>query len=154
MKKIILVLAVILVLAGFVVFQKIQSSSQMATTEPTSSSSPSSNTTSTNTPIATGGPSNSIYKDGTYTGQVASASQYGDIQVKIVISNGKILDVIFLQAPTSGGHTGEVTSMMEPILKQETIAAQSANVDVVSGATQDTEAFIQSLQSALDQAKS
>jgi uncharacterized protein with FMN-binding domain len=91
------------------------------------------------------------YKDGTYTGSVADAF-YGNLQVVAVIKNGAITDVTFPQAP-SGGHSGEVSAQALPILRQEAISAQSANVNIVSGATQDSQAFQQSMASALAQAK-
>ncbi len=146
MKKLILVAVVILALGGFIVFQK----TRMDTDDASLSTSPvATGTPGSATPVS----SNSKYKDGTYTGLVGSASQYGNIQVKVIITGGKITDIQYLQFPTGGGHTAEITALAQPALKQEAIAAQSANIDVVSGATQDTEGFIQSLQSALDQAK-
>lgn len=141
MKKIIAILAVIVVIAVFVVFQKIESpqDDKKVITKPTSQA------LQTTTPTVK-------YKDGTYTGNSVAASQYGNIQVKVIISGGKITDVQFLQFPNTPGHTTEVSTSVMPVLKQETIAAQSSNVDLVSGATQTTEGFIQTLQSALDQA--
>lgn len=110
--------------------------------EPTAATSP-----ATSTPTASTGQ----YKDGTYTGSVADAF-YGNLQITAVIKGGMIVDIQFPQAP-SGGNSTVVSNMAEPILKQEAIAAQSAHVDTVSGATQDTEAFNQSLAVALAQAK-
>ncbi len=92
------------------------------------------------------------YKNGTYTGIVADAF-YGNLQAAAVIKNGALTDITFPQYPTNG-HSAQVASQALPILKQEAIAAQSANVNVVSGATQDSQAFQQSLSSALAQAKS
>ena len=91
------------------------------------------------------------YKDGTYTGQPED-NPYGTVQIAVVISGGKISDVNFLQMPSGFGHTDEVTSAAEPLLKQSTLSAQSANIDFVSGATLTSQAFQQSLQTALDQA--
>lgn len=146
MKKVIIVLVIVLAIGGFLVFQKLQT--------PNDESLENNN----NIPVATGTPApntsgSTTYKDGSYTGAVGSASQYGDIQVKAIITGGKITDIQYLQFPMGGGHTAEVTAMAQPLLKQEAIAAQSANINTISGATQDTEGFIQSLQSALDQAK-
>jgi len=87
------------------------------------------------------------YKNGTYTGSVADAF-YGNLQVAAVIQGGALADVTFLQYP-SNGHSAQVSGQALPILKQEAIAAQSANVNVVSGATQISQAFEQSLGSAL-----
>jgi len=129
-KKIIVAAVIILAIGGFVLFQKKQ------------------------TPVDTTPSPNGVaaYKDGTYTG-LAIDVQYGIVQVKANISGGKITDVQFVQIPSGAGHTNEVSSTAGPILKQEAITAQSANVNAVSGATQTSQGFIQSLQSALDQAK-
>ncbi len=97
--------------------------------------------------------SSSPYKDGTYTGSAADAF-YGNIQVQAIISGGKITDVTFLQYPNEQSHSIEINQQADPVLTQETIQAQSAQVDIVSGATDTSQAFIQSLTSALDQAKS
>lgn len=92
------------------------------------------------------------YKDGSYTGNAADAF-YGNIQVQVTISGGKITDVVFLQYPNDRGTSVEINNQAMPMLKQEAIQAQSANVDGVSGATDTSQAFIQSLSSALNQAK-
>src|SRR5471030_3428136 len=74
------------------------------------------------------------YKDGSYTGDSIDVG-YGPVQAQIVVSGGKITDVNFLKMPSDQPHSVEVTNSSEPILKQETIQAQSAKVDSVSGAT-------------------
>ena len=93
-----------------------------------------------------------LYKDGTYTGVIADA-YYGNLQVKAIITNGKLTDVQFLQYPNDQPTSVQINTQAMPLWKQEVIQAQSAKVDVVSGATQSSSAFTQSLQSALDQAK-
>jgi len=90
-------------------------------------------------------------KDGTYTGQTVDVG-YGPVQVAVVVSGGRITNVEFLQMPMDMAHSQMVTSMAKPQLLQETINAQSSNVDIVSGATSTSEGYIQSLQSALSQA--
>jgi uncharacterized protein with FMN-binding domain len=102
----------------------------------------------TNTPGTPG----SLYKDGSYTGSVADA-QWGYIQVKAIISNGKITDVQFLQYPNERDRSIMINSYADPQLTSEAIAAQSANVDAITGATDTSQAFIQSLSDALSQAK-
>jgi len=92
------------------------------------------------------------YKNGSYTGSQADAL-YGTVQVKAVIQNGRLTDVQFLSQPTDRRRSQSINSQATPILKQEAIQAQSANVQAVSGATLTSEAFVQSLQSALSQAK-
>jgi uncharacterized protein with FMN-binding domain len=91
------------------------------------------------------------YKDGQYTGDVVS-NNYGDVQVEAIINGGKITDVQFLTYPNHAGHSQEISNYSMPLLKQEAIQAQSARVDIVSGATQTSESFIQSLSSALAKA--
>ncbi|HVZ11532.1 MAG TPA: FMN-binding protein [Patescibacteria group bacterium] len=92
------------------------------------------------------------YKDGQYTSEVGDAF-YGPLQFRLTVSGGRITDVTFLQTPNDRGTSIEINSQATPILKQETIAAQSATVDVVSGATQTSEAFQQLLKSTLNEAK-
>lgn len=92
------------------------------------------------------------YKDGTYTGNQADAF-YGNIQVQTVISNGKISDIQFIQYPNDRARSIAINTLAIPSLKQEAIQAQNANVNIVSGATDSSNAFIQSLSSALSQAK-
>jgi uncharacterized protein with FMN-binding domain len=91
------------------------------------------------------------YKNGTYTGSVADAF-YGNVQVQVTISGGRISDVQFLQYPNDRRTSQMINSQAMPILKQEAIQAQSAQVSGVSGATATSGAFIQSLGNALQQA--
>lgn len=88
------------------------------------------------------------YKDGTYTGIVTDA-YYGPYQVAAVIAGGKITDINFLQYPNDRGTSIAINTQAMPYLKQEAIQAQSAQVDIVGGATDSSRAFIQSLKSAL-----
>lgn len=91
------------------------------------------------------------YRNGTYTGSVADAF-YGNVQVQAVISGGRITDVIFLQYPNDRSTSIAINTQAMPYLKQEAIQAQSAQVDIVSGASDTSQAFQQSLTSALAQA--
>jgi uncharacterized protein with FMN-binding domain len=92
------------------------------------------------------------FKDGTYTGTTADAF-YGPLQVKATISGGKISDIEFIQYPNDRETSIQISNQSMPILKSEAIQNQTAKVDNVTGATQTSEAFVQTLQSALDQAK-
>lgn len=93
------------------------------------------------------------YKDGTYTGSVGSAAPYGQVQVSVTISGGKMTTIKILEAPQGQGTTDLLTSTTFPIMIKEAIANQSAHVDIVSGATQNTEGFNTSLSAALQQAQ-
>ena len=96
--------------------------------------------------------SNHKFKNGQFTGDVADA-YYGNVQVRITTSNDRITDVKFLDYPQDRGHSVEINNYAMPQLISEAITAQNANVDTVSGATATSGAFIQSLQSAINQAK-
>lgn len=88
---------------------------------------------------------------GTYTGAVAQ-TMWGTVQVEIVVKNGKVTAVNLLQYPNGNPRDAQINSYALPILVQETISAQSAKIQMVSGATVTSGGYLQSLQSALDQA--
>ena len=94
----------------------------------------------------------STYKDGTYTGNVADAF-YGNIQVQVTITSGKITNINFLQYPNDRETSIAINQQSNPLLAQEAIQAQSAHVDTITGATDSSQAFVQSMQSALDAAQ-
>jgi len=75
------------------------------------------------------------------------------MQVAIVVSGGKITDVKALQLTNQGGRSVQISNYAAPILRKEVLAAQSAKVNSVGGATYTSEGYLTSLQSALDQAK-
>jgi uncharacterized protein with FMN-binding domain len=87
----------------------------------------------------------------TVTGSVAQ-TQWGPVQVRLAVKNGSITQVTILQYPHDNGRDVEIADYALPILIQETIKAQSADIDMVSGATYTSEGYVESLQSALDQA--
>ena len=87
----------------------------------------------------------------TVTGSVAP-TQWGPVQVQLSISNGTITKVTVLQYPNGNSRDVELANSSLPILIKETIQSQSAQIDMVSGATYTSTGYIQSLQSALDQA--
>jgi uncharacterized protein with FMN-binding domain len=103
------------------------------------------------TPVIPAPVKNGIYNDGTYIGNSANA-YYGNVQVQVAITNGRITDVKFLDYPQGARNSARINAQAMPILAQEAISAQSANVNGVSGASETSSAFIQSLTSALSQA--
>ena len=123
--------------AGVAIVEPAASAAPTTTGSPTTTKTPSTTTT-------TNGASATI--DGT-----AVSTRYGTIQVEIVVASGQIQDVVALQLPT-GRHSGQISQEVEPILRQEALSAQSASIDLVSGATYTSEAYAQSLQAAIDQA--
>jgi uncharacterized protein with FMN-binding domain len=86
------------------------------------------------------------------TGAVAQ-TQWGPVQVQLTVSAGKITDVSVVQYPNGNGKDDEINSYALPILTQETVDSQSAGIDMVSGATVTSDGYVESLQSALDQAR-
>jgi uncharacterized protein with FMN-binding domain len=135
-----------------------RSEGNAAVTNVTNSNSTANNTAnqSTSTPLSgstTGTATTGKYKDGSFTGSEADAF-YGYIQVKAIITGGKLADVIFLQYPNDRRDSIQINEYAMPKLKQQAITTQSAKVDGVSGATDTSQAFIQSLGDALSQAKS
>jgi uncharacterized protein with FMN-binding domain len=86
----------------------------------------------------------------TVTGSVAS-TRWGPVQVSITVTDGKITAVAVPQYPTGNGKDRQINASALPILTKETLSAQSADIDMVSGATVTSEGYVQSLQSALDQ---
>ncbi|MGX9887661.1 FMN-binding protein [Streptomyces sp. NPDC002276] len=87
----------------------------------------------------------------TVTGETAQ-TRWGPVQVKITVTNGKITDVTAVQSPSENPRDQEINSYALPQLKSEALAAQSAKIDTVSGATYTSDGYRQSLQSALDSA--
>lgn len=151
MKKI---MVSIVVIGAFVIYSFIHRSGFTAIlpdTAPGSRSSSGSTTSPTDTPGAAA--PGALYKDGSYTGSVADA-QWGVVQVQAVIKGGKITDVQWLQYPNDRNRSIYINSYADPQLTSEAVQAQSANVDIVTGATDSSEAFMQSLSDALAQAHS
>jgi uncharacterized protein with FMN-binding domain len=125
---------------------------------PTTTTSPSSGNTSgsssngsSNDGSGSGTASRSL-QDGTFTGSTSS-NKYGNVQVQVVDTNGKIAQVEIVQYPDRDRKSVDINNDAIPQLISETLQAQSANVDSVSGATYTSASYEQSLQSAIDQAR-
>ena len=86
----------------------------------------------------------------TYDGS-AVTTRYGTVQVEITVSGRKVVAVTALSLP-AGGRSSAISDYVAPILSSEAVAAQTASIDIVSGATYTSDAYAQSLQAALDQA--
>jgi uncharacterized protein with FMN-binding domain len=89
----------------------------------------------------------------TVTGTVAN-TQYGPMQVQLTLDGSKITKVTVLQRTDDGAESDPIDGTAIPQLTSETLAAQSAQIDAVSGASYTSSGYIQSLQSALDMARS
>lgn len=122
---------------------------------PTASAVPT-NVSATNSPVKTVSPTptpnSGLYTDGTFTGSVEDA-YYGNLQVQAVVTGGRITDVIFLQYPNDNRTSLRINSQSNGYLKAEAISAQSANIDIVSGASDSSFAFRKSMATALAKAR-
>jgi len=159
MKKYIASITFILLFSGYALYQNGAAGQQVAASSTTSSV----KVTTTKTTAVTAAPppvksvasattaANGAYRDGIYTGSQADA-YYGTVQVQVTVTGGKIADVTFLSYPSDRGTSRSINSYAMPQLTQEAIQAQSANVNGVSGASDTSAAFRQSLSSALSQA--
>jgi uncharacterized protein with FMN-binding domain len=87
----------------------------------------------------------------TVTGPVVQ-TQWGPVQVQVKVNGGKLANVSVLQSPNGNPRDQEINAYALPILVQESLDAQSANIDMVSGATVTSDGYLQSLQGALDKA--
>jgi len=113
-----------------------------ATSPSPSASAPSSSSSSSSAKEPSGG---------TFTGSQVP-TRYGPVEVQAVVSGGKLTDVKVLEVPDDGSYEDQIVSIALPELKSEALSAQSANIDIVSGATFTSEGYAQSLQAALDKA--
>jgi uncharacterized protein with FMN-binding domain len=119
--------------------------SSVATTAP-GATSPAPSSTSAPTSSTTGAASST-----TVTGSTAQ-TRWGPVQVQLTVQAGTITDVSVLQYPNGNRRDQEINATALPILVKETLSAQNANIDMVSGATVTSDGYLTSLQSALDQA--
>ncbi|MFF3000765.1 FMN-binding protein [Streptomyces sp. NPDC057950] len=88
---------------------------------------------------------------GTFTGDSID-TPYGTVQVAATLAKGKLTAVKVLKAPDQNGRDQQIADYALPRLTQEALGAQSAHIDAVSGASYTSQGYVQSLQSALDQA--
>lgn len=150
-----------LVLAGFLLmgFQAPDDGAALAgsasggSTSGTSSGTAGGGTTGTGTSSGTTGSTGSTGSttgSATYDGTLV-ATRYGPVEVEITVANGKVVSATAIALP-SGGRSGAISSYVAPILSSEALQAQSAAIDIVSGATYTSDAYARSLQAALDRA--
>jgi uncharacterized protein with FMN-binding domain len=88
---------------------------------------------------------------GTVTGPSAD-TRWGPVQVQLTVENGRVTDVAVVDYPSENGKDRQINARAIPILVRETLDAQSADIDMVSGATVTSEGYLESLQAALDEA--
>jgi uncharacterized protein with FMN-binding domain len=112
---------------------------------------PSSSASPAGTGTSSGGGSTQVTTAKTITGAVDNTS-YGPMQVAITVSGGKITKINVVQQTNTGSESQQIDANAVPKLTSEALAAQSAKIDAVSGASYTSAGYIQSLQSAIDQA--
>jgi uncharacterized protein with FMN-binding domain len=117
-----------------------------AATQPAATQSATASPAATQTTAAVTTTATSAVKDGTFTGPSVNVN-YGNVQVKITVVNGRITDAVAVKAPS--GKNDRYTNMSVPVLKQQTLKAQSANIQGVSGASYTSYGWFTSLQGAL-----
>ena len=100
---------------------------------------------------STSGSGSSSSVSGTFAG-ATTQTQFGPVQVQIVVADGKITDITALQLTDRDGRSVQISQQAAPILRQEALQAQSATIQAVSGATYTSEGYTTSLQSAIDKA--
>lgn len=126
------------------------SSTSASTSTGNTVSSAGSSATSTST-SSSPAPSATSAATKTVTGTAAD-TRYGPVQVQLTVQSGKITNVSVIQYPNGDGRDQEINASALPVLINETLQAQSAKIDMVSGATYTSNGYLTSLQSALDQA--
>jgi uncharacterized protein with FMN-binding domain len=105
----------------------------------------------TPTPTPTPGDSTPGTATGTFTGDTID-TPYGPVQVAVTLDHGRLTDVRVLQTPSDNARDRQIAAYAVPQLTREALAAQSAHIDSVSGASYTSAGYVDSLQSALDQA--
>lgn len=90
-------------------------------------------------------------RTGTFTGSLVQ-TRYGDVEVAVALRAGRITAVGAVALPTDRPRSQFISQQAEPLLRTEALSAQSARIDIVSGATYTSEGYAQSLQAALDRA--
>ena len=105
----------------------------------------------TSTSDGTGTGSSTGSSGSTVTGEAAD-TRWGPVQVQLTVTDGEITDVEVVEYPDGNRKDQQINARALPVLVQATLDAQSADVDMVSGATVTSEGYLESLQSALDQA--
>ncbi len=129
----------------------------LSATTPHSAATPSASTTPTASASASASPSGAApaatsgLTDGTFTGS-ATNTRYGPVQVQITVTGGKIVDVQAVEYPTDNSRDRQINERAIPQLVSETLDAQSADIHFVSGASYTSQGYLDSLQSAIDQA--
>ncbi|MCI1913272.1 MAG: FMN-binding protein [Schleiferilactobacillus perolens] len=138
-----LAIALAMVIDAYLLFFKKQTS---PTTNATAASSHTTNSASSSTSTS------SKLKDGTYTGKSVE-TEHGPVQLQMTVAGGKISKINVVVFPNEEQRSERINAQALPILQKEALAAQSAKIQQVSGATETSDGFKDSLQNAINQAQ-
>jgi len=137
---------------GFVAAAPLQPSPTPIQASPSSGSGQSSPTPGGGQPTSSPSASPSAAAaSGTFTGQ-DFPNRFGDVQVRVIVSNGHITDVQAVVLPTDRAQSAYISQVAGPMLRNEVLQVQSAQIDIIGGATYTSESYAQSVESALQQA--
>lgn len=139
-------------LAGTLAFQTRDPGTTPVATVQTTAAAPTGRTSSSGSSSSSGASSASGSSTTSATRTVTSAvvpNQYGNVQLELTVKGGKVTAITALQLPGNEPKSSEISSYAEPVLRQSALAAQSASIDSVSGATFTSASYKSALQSAL-----
>jgi uncharacterized protein with FMN-binding domain len=150
------VLAVVSTLTGLVLLlsfktHPVTTSTALPVTSSLSSTSSASGATSTPSPTSTASPTSTPVTTKTLTGDAVD-TRWGPVQVQITVTGGKVTAAQAVVYPQGNPRDQEINAYAIPTLNSEAVAAGSASIDMVSGATFTSQGYLSSLQSALDKA--
>ncbi len=137
--------AIAMAIDGYIVFFKNQQTNTAVSSDSKTTTKKTSKKVATET-------SSGKYKDGSYTGS-ATSTRWGDVQVQITVSGGKLTNINVLSSPDSEQKSIQINQQAIPTYKTEAIKAQNSNIQQISGATETYKGFTGSLQNALNQAE-
>lgn len=142
--------AAVLLVAGKAATAPAPTKVALGTPSPSATPAPATGSGGTPPPASTTAGATPAGATGTFLGKPEYVD-YGTVQVRVTLAGGRITDVHAVQMP-SGGRSSEIADYAGPRLRSEVLAAQSAHIDTVSGASFDSEGYAKSVQSALDAA--
>ncbi|KRE71312.1 MULTISPECIES: FMN-binding protein [Micrococcaceae] len=140
-----------ILLAGWQTGTQAGGISTVASSTTASGTTGSTGTGSTGTGTSGSSGSSGTSASGTYKG-TAVQTRFGPVQVQITVANGKITDITALQLTNTDGKSVQISNRAAPLLRSKVLAAQSADVQTVSGATITSDAYLTSVQAAIDAA--
>lgn len=145
--------AITLTVAGLAALLGFRTRDPLATVPSTTTAAAGSTTTAAGGTTTTGPADTTTATAGTVQADGPTVgTPYGPVQVQVTVAGGQLVDVVALQLPGGNGESYQINAYAAPRLREMALQAQTANIDVVSGATFTSRAYAESLQGALDAA--